>query len=513
MVPDSTIEEPSFDVQQEDFYKYEAEELAPKMNALSAATFSNTVEAIAAAASAVGARDTALALTNFKGSWSSLPAEPLAKPASVEKSGSYWMLLNDIADPTVSVPGVSADWSLVPGYFGVGDVLTTVRTLTAPTWLRANGAVYAQAAYPLLAPMLPTAMTQPTYKLPDPATTPTGTAEGVAFSKDGAYLAVAHSTAPFLTIYKRSDDTFTKLPNPAILPPNSGMSACFSADGTYLAVGHATTPFITIYKRAGDTFTKLADPATLPTNQCDAVAFSADGTYLAVGTFSTPYVYIYKRDGDTFTKLPNPASIPAGPGMGAAFSPDGTYLAIGNVTTPFLTIYKRADDTFTKLTNPATLPASDARGVAFSPDGVYLAVAHFATPFLTIYKRSGDTFTKLADPATLPVGNAEGVAFSPDGLYLAVTHATTPSVTVYKRSGDTFTKEPNFATVPAGVGRSVSYFLGPTNLQYMLAVGAGFLPWVYIYRDAYPFNPLTEFAVPNYPGLVGDPAKTYIRGG
>ena len=27
-----------------------------------------------------------------------------------------------------------------------------------------------------------------------------------------------------------------------------------------------------------------------------------------------------------------------------------------------------------------------------------------------------------------------------------------------------------------------------------------------------PYNPLTEFAVPNFPGIVGDPSKTYIRG-
>ena len=39
----------------------------------------------------------------------------------------------------------------------------------------------------------------------------------------------------------------------------------FSSDDTYMAVAHQNSPFITIYKRSGDTFTKLADPATLPT--------------------------------------------------------------------------------------------------------------------------------------------------------------------------------------------------------------------------------------------------------
>jgi hypothetical protein len=40
-----------------------------------------------------------------------------------------------------------------------------------------------------------------------------------------------------------------------------------------MAVAHATSPFVTIYKRSGDTFTKLANPATLPTNFGYGVAF------------------------------------------------------------------------------------------------------------------------------------------------------------------------------------------------------------------------------------------------
>jgi lipopolysaccharide export system protein LptC len=76
-------------------------------------------------------------------------------------------------------------------------------------------------------------------------------------------MAVAHFTSPFITIYKRSGDTFTKLANPATLPASTGNGVAFSSDDTYMAVAHSTSPFITIYKRSGDTFTKLADPATL----------------------------------------------------------------------------------------------------------------------------------------------------------------------------------------------------------------------------------------------------------
>ena len=61
------------------------------------------------------------------------------------------------------------------------------------------------------------------------------------------YLAVAHASSPYITIYKRSGDTFTKLSNPSSRPTGNGEGCAFSPDGMYLAVAHATSPYITIY--------------------------------------------------------------------------------------------------------------------------------------------------------------------------------------------------------------------------------------------------------------------------
>ena len=47
---------------------------------------------------------------NFQGAWSGLSG-PLVVPASVFHNGEYWQLLNDVADITLSEPGVSADWA------------------------------------------------------------------------------------------------------------------------------------------------------------------------------------------------------------------------------------------------------------------------------------------------------------------------------------------------------------------------------------------------------------------
>src|SRR5690606_1540417 len=74
----------------------------------------------------------AAATANFKGEWGDLTG-PLAIPASVYHSGSYWQLLNNLADVTLSEPGVSADWAGVD----TDDVLSWTAISTSTT-LAAN---------------------------------------------------------------------------------------------------------------------------------------------------------------------------------------------------------------------------------------------------------------------------------------------------------------------------------------------------------------------------------------
>ncbi|OGE83591.1 MAG: hypothetical protein A3B23_03050 [Candidatus Colwellbacteria bacterium RIFCSPLOWO2_01_FULL_48_10] len=286
-------------------------------------------------------------------------------------------------------------------------------------------------------------------KLADPATLPTYAAYGVDFSTNDDYLAVAHSNEPYITIYKRSGDTFTKLADPAVLPGSDGYGVAFSSNATYLAVGHYSSPYITIYKRSGDTFTKLANPATPLSSRVRAVAFSSNATYLALASDSPPYLTIYERSGDTFTKLADPAVLPPNNGYGVAFSSDDTYLSVGHSVSPFITIYTHSGNTFTKLADPTILPLSTVRGTVFSSNVTYLALANHSSPFITIYKRSEDTFTKLADPAVLPPNNATAVDFSVNDLYLVIANIIrSPDITIYKRSGDTFTKLADPAILP-----------------------------------------------------------------
>ncbi len=76
-------------------------------------SLSSKESALAAQQSALDAANAAapaLAAANFKGLWPTL-AGPLNKPACVKHNGRFWLLLNNLADVTLSQPGVSADWT------------------------------------------------------------------------------------------------------------------------------------------------------------------------------------------------------------------------------------------------------------------------------------------------------------------------------------------------------------------------------------------------------------------
>ena len=273
----------------------------------------------------------------------------------------------------------------------------------------------------------------PNKKIGDPGILPTGSGWGISFSHDSLYLAIVYDTSPYVTIYKRDGDTFTKLTNPAILPAGGSRGISFSHDSLYLAIVHDTSPYVTIYKRSGDVFTKLDNPTVLPASTGLGVNFSHDSTYLAVAHATTPYVTIYKRSGDVFTKLDNPAELPAGEGHGVTFSHNNNYLSVAHFFTPFVTTYKRSGDVFMKLSDPDVLPDDDARGVAFSHNDIYLVIIYAKYPYIIIYKREGDTFTKIDDPVVLPAGVTYGVDFSHDSMYLVVAHNNLPYVTIYKQ--------------------------------------------------------------------------------
>jgi hypothetical protein len=121
--------------------------------------------------------------------------------------------------------------------------------------------------------------------------------------------------SPFLIIYKRNGDTYTKIPDPASMPP-TGVTGVSWNGSTHLACAHSNYPYVTVYKRSGDTFTKLPD---FTVNQGAAttghVRFNqhpelGSSTLMAFNYSLTPFFQMFSLVGDTFTKYSNP-SLPA----------------------------------------------------------------------------------------------------------------------------------------------------------------------------------------------------------
>lgn len=79
------------------------------LDALSAAIDEDVLAAAASATSAANSASSAQSASNFAGEWSTLTGA-LNTPATVYHNGAFWLLLNNLADVTLSEPGVTSDW-------------------------------------------------------------------------------------------------------------------------------------------------------------------------------------------------------------------------------------------------------------------------------------------------------------------------------------------------------------------------------------------------------------------
>lgn len=79
------------------------------------------------------ARDTAQAVANFKGAWSSLSG-PLNIPATVLHKDQIWLLLQSLASVSASEPGITADW-LVQGGIDASKTTDFTASRNAAYWI------------------------------------------------------------------------------------------------------------------------------------------------------------------------------------------------------------------------------------------------------------------------------------------------------------------------------------------------------------------------------------------
>lgn len=312
-------------------------------------------------------------------------------------------------------------------------------------------------------------------KYSDPGTLPPAAGLGVAFTSAGDALAVVNTgfgtpgdSPPYITVYHWSAGGFgTKFSDPGTLPPDKSLGVAFTRAGDAVAVAHATTPFVTAYPWSGSGFgTKFTNPGTLPAGNGNSVALTAAGDAIAVAHGTTPFISVYPWSVSGFgTKFTNPGTLPAGSGLGVAFTNAGDAIAVAHDASPFITAYPWSGAGFgTKYTDPGTLPGGFlATGVAFTSAGNAIGVsndlssgAHFAAyPW-----NSGTGFgTKFADPATAPGSTqTNSVDFSSADSEIGIAHYDSPFVSAYPWSISGFgTKFTNPGTLPAGTGNSVAF--------------------------------------------------------
>ena len=315
----------------------------------------------------------------------------------------------------------------------------------------------------------------------DTSEAPGGTVNDVAFSNDGRFLAVAHSSSPYVSVYHWDGINIgAKIADPVDLPPGAANCVYFTSGQSriYLCVGHDASPYVTMYTWEDFFAYKITSP-TLPGGVQDIVLLNGitGDADIFFAHKTTPYITGYNVEyyNDIIvTKMTDPATLPTGDAYGVALSSsdyDGIYLAVAHSTSPYLTVYDISGGSsprtyVSKLADPATLPAGDGKGIAFSVDGKYLAVAHLSSPYVTVYSFVGD-FTahpwtatigaKIADPATLPTGDGYAVEFSPDGRSIAVAHTTSPYVSAYPWTGAFGTILADPATLPASDGKRLSF--------------------------------------------------------
>ena len=137
---------------------------------------------------------------------------------------------------------------------------------------------YLRALAGTTAPFISVANVATARQLRSPAVLPPSSANGCAFSPDGALLAVTNASSLYITIYNTSD--WSKVTNPAVLPPSSANGCAFSPDGAFLAVAHLNSPYVTTYNTSD--WSKVED-TTRVYGTLQAVSFSATGVLTIKG--------------------------------------------------------------------------------------------------------------------------------------------------------------------------------------------------------------------------------------
>lgn len=328
-----------------------------------------------------------------------------------------------------------------------------------------------------------------------PALQSSGYGKSVSWSTDGVYLAVGHQESPFLSLYKRNGDTFTKLSPPVSIPSDDVFGLAWSNHSKVLYTTSIDKTCRAYTKDSAGVLTLTASGINVfnpvPSEFIYKLVMTKDALYAAVQPLTvTNKVVVYKRNTATSVGY---TAITAGNNINAAeplpeamaWSQDGVYLAIGNaqVSGPWLSIYKRVGDVFTKLSTPSTPPAYGVSSLAFSLDDAYLAIGEPNNNELRVYKRSGDSWDSVASVSTGDSNNPgqiKNITWTPDGKYVLITSTTAPYMLAYKFKNNTLTRIDCFGGATSRTVHNIE--ISPDGVY--LACASGIAPFLEVYKSS-----------------------------
>lgn len=211
----------------------------------------------------------------------------------------------------------------------------------------------------------------------------------------------------------------------------------FTPDGKYVAIANADGNSITFYEFCGSNIPVfvLKGPETLLYYPHD-ISFSPNGEYLAVANRHGNVATIYKKYEDGIAFNLNPISIITNTsfhGIGAvAYSPSENIIALGDSYSNRVLIYSYTEEKYLKnpscILRPHELCIAD--GLRFSPDGKFLGVTSHGNHSALFFERKPNS-QNLFSPK--PVNIIEGMdaflkyphslAFHPTKDFLVISSA------------------------------------------------------------------------------------------
>ena len=294
------------------------------------------------------------------------------------------------------------------------------------------------------------------WTLPAPVLLTGNAPSGVAFSPDGATIAVGGQNVQLWDAARRTQIATSPLPGGTIV---NGIA--YSPDGSLLAIARGDGTAALLNAR---TLAPIGNPFRVTaTGNAESVAFSPDGKLLATAgddgslrlwSLADParprqltlvhdsgtYVYtvVFAPDGRTIAAastddltrlwdvagparlvpLGKPLTGPASYAIGLAFSPDSRLLAVGSADKT-VRLWNVSDPAHpAQVGAPLTGPTSYVWAVAFSPDGTTLA-AGVTDGTVWLWNLADPAHPALITTLTGPAGHVFSIAYSPSGRVLA----------------------------------------------------------------------------------------------